>query len=70
MCGGTPKVETRDLAGEKLAADRVATQRANSEIASRRGKRQSQSLIANPGGAAGLSGGSVIAQTQGKQTLG
>lgn len=69
MCGGTPKVEKRDLKAEQLDAERLATQRANREIAQRRARRAGQSLIANPGGAAGLTG-SFISQPPGKQTLG
>lgn len=70
MCGGsTPKVQTRDLESERLEAERKATEKANSEIAYRRSRRSSQSLIANPGGAGGLT--SLIAQQPvGKDALG
>jgi hypothetical protein len=70
MCGGSrPSVEKRDLRGEKLEADREATRRANAEVAARRTSRARQSLITNPGGAAGL-GGSAISVTTGRDTLG
>lgn len=75
MCGGgAPRAQKRDLEAERLEAERKATEKANAEIAYRRSRRRSQSLIANPGGAAGLS--SLIAQgvgalpTTGKDTLG
>ena len=55
MCGSTPKVQRRDLAAEQLVADRTATTKANAEIAARKSKRAQSSLIANAGGAAGLS---------------
>jgi 2-phosphoglycerate kinase len=69
MCGGAPKVEKRDIRGEKLEADREATRRANAEIAARRAKRAQSSLIANTGGAAGL-GTSAISVQPGSDTLG
>jgi len=69
MCGGTPKVEKRDIRAENLLADREATRRSNQEIAARRASRIQSSLIANRGGAAGL-GSSAISITQGKDTLG
>lgn len=69
MCGGTPKVEKRDIKGEKLQADREATRRANAEIAARRSKRVQSSLISNVGGAAGL-GSSAISIQPGSDTLG
>lgn len=70
MCGGggSPKVVERDLEAERIEAERKATQKANAELAYRRSRRSSQSLIANPGGAAGLT--SLIAQPAGKDTLG
>ena len=75
MCGGgAPKAQRRDLEAERLEAERKATEKANAEIAYRRSRRRSQSLIANPSGAAGLS--SLIAQPAlanpavGKDTLG
>ncbi len=68
MCGGRPpKVVERDLQAEQLAAERKATEKANAEVAYRRGKRRKSSLIANPGGAAGVS---AISQPAGKDTLG
>lgn len=70
MCGSAPRVERRDLQAEQRQADAEATRRANTEIAQRRARRQSQSLIANPGGAAGITGGSVISQPIGKERLG
>jgi len=69
MCGGTPKVEKRDIQGEKLQADREATRKANAEIAARKASRAKSSLISNVGGAAGL-GSSAISVTQGRDTLG
>lgn len=67
MCGSSPKVVQRDPVAEAAAADRLATQKANKELAARRGSRRKSSLIANVGGSAGLS---AIAQTTGKDTLG
>lgn len=64
----TPKVQKRDLAAEQLAAERDATEKANAEVAFRKGRRRKSSLIANPGGAAGLYGGSAI--SQGREQLG
>jgi hypothetical protein len=69
MCGGTPKVETRDLKAEQLLADREATRRSNEDIAARRAARVQSSLISNYGGAAGL-GSSAISVQRGKDTLG
>ncbi len=70
MClNNTPKVEKRDVKAEQLEAEREATLKANQEIAARRSGRRRSSLIANPGGAAGL-GGTAIAQPVGKDTLG
>lgn len=64
-------MQKRDVAAEQAAADRKATLAANAELAYRRSKRKSQSLIANPGGAGGVSSpGSVISQPVGKDTLG
>lgn len=72
MCGGkAPKPVKRDLEAEQLEAERKATEKANAEIAYKRKNRGKSSLIANTGGASGLSGGSAISSySQGKTTLG
>ncbi len=76
MCGRakTPKVQQRDPVAEQEEAARKATLTANAELAYRRSKRQSSSLIANVGGARGAMPspgvGSVISQPIGKSTLG
>jgi hypothetical protein len=70
MCGGTPKVQQRDLKAEQLDAERLATEKANAEISYRKNARRKSSLLANAGGAAGTSYGSALAQAPGKQTLG
>lgn len=65
----TPKPVRRDLDAEQRAAELKATEKANADIAGSRARRKSQSLIANPFGAAGL--GSAITQVQnGRATLG
>ena len=69
MCGGTPKVERRDIAAEQRQAEADATKEANAEIAYRKRQRRKSSLIANPGGASGL-GASAISTTTGSDTLG
>lgn len=70
MCGGSaPKPVKRDLQAEQLLAERTATKEANAELAAKRTRRRNSSLIANPGGAAGLTG-SAISQPVGKDTLG
>ena len=76
MCGKAkaPKVTPRDPLAEQEEAARKATLAANAELAYRRSKRQSSSLIANVGGARGAgpmpSMGSIISQPTGKSTLG
>lgn len=71
MCGGgAPKAQKRDLEAERLEAERKATEKANAEVAYRRSRRSSQSLIANPGGAAGLGSTLIAQQPVGKPTLG
>ena len=64
-----PKVVKRDLAAEQEEAARKATEKANAEIAYRRSRRAQSSLIANPGGAAGLTSLIASPYTQ-KDTLG
>lgn len=69
MCGGGPKpAPARDIQGEQLEAERKATAKSNAEVAAKKRNRRASSLIANPGGAAGL--GSAISQPVGKETLG
>ncbi len=68
MCGGDqPNVVKRDPLAEQAIADRTATQKANAELAYKRKQRQNSSLIANAGGAAGVS---AISQPVGKDKLG
>jgi len=67
MCGGTPKVEKRDIQAEKRLADMEATSKANADIAARRAGRRRSSLISNYGGAGGVS---AISTPAGSDTLG
>ena len=68
MCGGKPPpVQQRDLKAEEEAAARKATVKSNSEAAYRKSQTRKNSLIANYGGAGGVS---AISQPIGKDRLG
>lgn len=74
MCGSkkAPKVVERDLVAEQRVAEANAASEANMALASRRRRRRESSLLTL--GADGLMGGgatpSLLAQAQGRSTLG
>ena len=72
MCnfGSIPKVQRRDVAAEQREAERKATEKSNADLAGRRARRRSQSLIANRGGAGGLGFNSAITNPGSRNTLG
>lgn len=73
MCGSKkqPKVVERDLVAEQRAAEATAASEANLALASRRRRRRESSLLTlGADGLTGQRGTSLLAQAQGRSTLG